>query len=91
MEVSSVGDLPTLVTAEWCPFTLTAKDLWMEAARGIGLTLRVVDAESEDGAQVMVAANVAGVPCLLAAPDRLFYGVQISPAEMKSFLQTSVS
>ena len=54
MEAGSVGDLPTLVTAEWCPFTLTAKDLWMEAARGVGLTLRVVDAESEEGVEVMV-------------------------------------
>ncbi len=63
----------------------------MEATRAIGLSLRVVDAGSEEGAQVMAAASVAGVPCLVAAPDRLFYETQFSRSEAKTFLQTSVS
>ena len=55
----------------------------------MGVTLRVVDAESEAGAQVMAAANVAGVPCCVAAPDRKLYGVYLSPEEAKAFLQAS--
>lgn len=90
MEASSIGSLPALVTAEWCPFTLTAVNLWMEAAQSVGLTLRVVDAESEEGEEVIFAANVAGVPCLVATPERLFYGLRFSPSEAKSFLQSAV-
>jgi hypothetical protein len=66
---------------------LTAVELWNEAARAVGVTLRVVDAESEAGAQVMAAANVAGVPCCVATPDRKFYGVYLSPEEATAFLQ----
>lgn len=62
-------------------------ELWNEAARAVGVTLRVVDAESEAGAQVMAAANVAGVPCCVGAPDRKFYGVYLSPEEATAFLQ----
>lgn len=83
-----VIDYPTLVTANWCPFTLTAKSFWNEAAIDAGLTLKVVDAETEEGAQIIVSAGVAGVPCLVAAPDRLLYGLQCSPSEAISFLQS---
>ena len=83
----SIGNLPVLVTANWCPFTLTATNAWMEAARAVGLMLRVLDAESEEGEQVMMAARVPGVPCLVAAPDRLFVGTQFSPSEAEAFLQ----
>ena len=76
-----------LVTASWCPFTLTATNAWMEAARAVGLGLRVLDAESEQGEQVMMAARVPGVPCLVAALDRLFVGAQFGPAEAEAFLQ----
>jgi hypothetical protein len=85
----AIGSLPTLVTAGFWPFTLTAVELWNEVARAVGVTLRVVDAESEAGAQVMAAANVAGVPCCVAAPDRKLYGVYLLPEEAKAFLQAS--
>jgi len=62
-------------------------ELWDKTARTVGLSLRVVDVESEEGEQVIAAANVAGVPCLIAAPDRKFHGIQISPDEAKSLLQ----
>ncbi|MGR3221414.1 MAG: hypothetical protein ACUZ8H_16580 [Candidatus Anammoxibacter sp.] len=85
--VGSTNDLPTLVVASWCPFTLPATELWKNAATAVGLTLKVVDAESEEGEQVMAGANVAGVPCLVAAQDRKYYGTQISEDEAKSFLK----
>lgn len=88
MVAGSLGRVPVLVTAVWCPFIPTATTLWREAARVVGQTLRTVDGETEEGAQVIVAAGVAGVPCLVAAPDRLFYGIQFSASEAESILRT---
>ena len=85
--VGSVDGLPTLVVAPWCPFTLPATELWKKAATAVGLTLKVVDAESEEGEQVMAGAGVAGVPCLVAAQDRKYYGIQIPEDEAKSFIK----
>ena len=83
-----MGSLPTLVTADWCPFTMTAISLWKEAATACGQALRVVVAGSEEGEQVIAAANVAGVPCCVSDSDRKFYGIQLSPSEAESFLQS---
>jgi hypothetical protein len=91
IEKSSVGTLPTLVTANWCPFTLTGEDFWMEATQAVGSPLRVLDAESDEGKSLMGTVNVAGVPCLIAAPERLFYGINLSLDESKSFLTTKAS
>lgn len=86
--VGSIESFPTLVLGDWCPFTLTATDLWKEAANAVGLSLEIVQAKSEEGEKVMVEADVAGVPCLVTAPDRKFYGIHISPSNAKSFLKT---
>jgi hypothetical protein len=67
-----------------------AESLWSEAARAVGRTLRVVDAEGDAGGRVMVAADVAAVPCLVAARDRVCYGIHHSPAEAEAFLQESL-
>jgi len=91
IEKSSVGTLPTLVTANWCPFTLTAENFWMEATQAVGSHLRVLDAESDEGKSLIGTVNVAGVPCLVAAPERLFYGINLSLDEAKSFLTTKAS
>ena len=86
MKKSSIGTLPILVKADWCPFTLTAENFWIEATQAVGLTLRVLDAESDEGKSIIGNVNVAGVPCLVAAPERLFYGLNINMDEAQSFL-----
>jgi hypothetical protein len=88
IEKSSVGMLPTLVTADWCPFTLTAEKFWMEATQAVGSPLKVLYAEGDEGKSLIGTVNVAGVPCLVAAPERLFYGINLSLDEAKSFLTT---
>jgi hypothetical protein len=80
--------LPTLVTANWCPFTLAAEKFWREATQAVGLPLRVLDAESNEGKSFMGTVKVAGVPCLVAAPERLSYGLNLSLDEAKIFLTT---
>jgi hypothetical protein len=91
IETPTIVDFPLLVTANWCPFTSTAKDFWYEAAQAAGITLTIVDAEDEDGTQVMVSASVAGVPCLMVAQDRLFYGLRYNASEASSLLHSLVS
>lgn len=86
IESRTIVDFPLLVTANWCPFTSSANDFWNEVAQTVGTTLTTVDAESEDGLQVMVSASVAGVPCLIVAPDRLFYGLGYNASEAMSLL-----
>ncbi|MGR3178473.1 MAG: hypothetical protein ACUZ8E_10495 [Candidatus Anammoxibacter sp.] len=83
----SIDSLPTLVVASWCPFTLPATEFWNKVANAVGLTLKVIDAESEEGEQLISGANVAGVPCLVADQDRKHYGMQISEDDAKSFLK----
>ncbi len=77
-----LGALPTLVTAPWCPFTLPARQLWEQAARDADRELRLLDIETDEGARL----GVAGVPCLVAAPDRLVYGTQLSAKEATDVL-----
>lgn len=91
MASSPIEGLPILVTADWCPYTLTAKNFWNEAAGSAGVDVKVVDAESEEGKQVIVTAKVAGVPCLVIKQDHLIYGLQWSASEAKSFLQSYFS
>jgi hypothetical protein len=88
MGKGSIGTLPILITADWCPFTLTAENFWTKAAQSVGLTLRVLNAESDEGKRIMSTVNVTGVPCLIAAPERLFYGMNINFDEATSFLNT---
>jgi len=82
-----LGGLPALVTAGWCPFSPNAVALWGDAARELDIDLRVVDAATTAGEQLIASANVAGVPCLVAAPDRLAHGLQHSPADARAFLR----
>jgi len=63
----------------------------MEATQAVGSPLRVLDAESDEGKSLIGTVNVAGVPCLVAAPERLFYGLNLSLDEAKSFLTTKAS
>ena len=84
-----LGSLPALITARWCPFTVPADNFWRTAARRAGVTLRILDAESEEGSQVMVAAGVAGVPCALISPEQKRYGMELTPAEAEAFLRNT--
>jgi hypothetical protein len=86
IETHTIVDFPLLVTASWCPFTSTANDFWNETAQAVGTTLTTVDAESEDGIQVMASASVAGVPCLIVTTDRRFYGLGYNASEAMSLL-----
>jgi hypothetical protein len=88
-ETASLGELPALVTADWCPFTIPASGFWRQAARRAGVPLRVLDAESEEGAGNMDAVGAAGVPCTIAAPDRVLYGYQYTPLQAQEFLAGS--
>jgi hypothetical protein len=90
-EVEPIQIYPVLLTAEWCPFTLAAASFWNIAASAVGLKLRVLDAETREAAKVMVSAGIAGVPCLVASPGRLRYGLGLGLADAISFLQPSVS
>ena len=81
-----LGALPSLVSAPWCPFTLPARQLWEQAARDAGRELRRLDIETDEGARLAVAVGVAGVPCLVAAPDRLVYGIQLGAKEAADVL-----
>jgi glutaredoxin len=87
IEPNTIVDFPLLVSANWCPFTSAAKDFWNEAAQAFGTTLTTVDAQSEEGAQVIISAGIAGVPCLVVAPDRLFYGLWYDASDAKSLLK----
>jgi hypothetical protein len=89
--VALLAGLPTLVTANWCPFTVTAANFWREVTQAVGLTLSVVDIQSQTGEQVANVANVSGVPCLVAAPEQKMYGLHVSPAEAKAFLQAAIA
>jgi hypothetical protein len=82
---------PALVTADWCPYTLPAIRFWEEAANSSGLSLNVAHAHSEQGKNILGNMNVAGVPCLIANPKALFYGLQITYTEAVTFLKESVS
>jgi glutaredoxin len=86
-----IESFPILVTATWCPYTLPAKNFWNKAAESVGLDLKVVDAESEEGSQVISSVKVAGVPCLVIEPDHLIYGIQWSASEAESFLQSYIA
>lgn len=86
MAGGSPDRFPILITAKWCPFTVPARSFWQNAARKVGVELTIVDAESEEGGRIMAGSSVAGVPCLLLAPDRSFYGLEISDQEAKSLL-----
>jgi hypothetical protein len=89
IEKSSIGTMPILITADWCPFTLAADNFWTTAAQSAGLTLGTFFADSDEGKRMMSTFKVAGIPCLIAAPGRLFYGLNISRDEATSFLNTA--
>lgn len=78
---------PTLVTAKWCPYTIPAIRLWEEAAAFIELPLKVYYAGTVDGDEIIATANVAGVPCLIANPQKVYYGLDINLSEARSFLK----
>jgi hypothetical protein len=82
---------PILVTAKWCPYTLTAIKFWEEAASSVGLPLRVFYAGIEDGDKIVAASHVAGVPCLIANPKTLHYGLNMNLFEAGSFLKETVT
>ena len=82
---------PILVTAKWCPYTLPAIRFWEEAAAYVGVPLRVFYAGIEDGDKIVATANIAGVPCLIANPKTLHYGLDINLYEAVSFLKKSVT
>lgn len=81
-----MGPLPALVTAAWCPFTLTAENFWRDAARATGVTMRVVNADTEEGRRIIAAADVAGVPCAINPAGAKRYGLQLTPEEAARFL-----
>jgi hypothetical protein len=81
---------PILVTAKWCPYTLTAKNFWEKAATTAGAGITVVDAESDEGRNIILAKKVAGVPCLIKAPGSMVYGLQLSWEEALSNLRELV-
>ena len=66
---------------------MAATSFWKDASTTAGQTLRIVDADTEEGTKLIASVGIAGVPCLVAALDRLYYGVQISDNEAKDFLQ----
>jgi len=82
---------PILVTAKWCPYTVPSIRLWEEAASSVGLSLRVFYAGFEDGDKIVATANVAGVPCLVANPKTLYYGLNINLSEAVIFLKKAVT
>ncbi len=77
---------PVLIMHDWCPFTSPATSLWQNAAAAAERSLRIVFADTAEGAAVIKALDVRGVPCVAAAPDRLHYGMA-SPEEAVSFLK----
>ena len=81
---------PTLITTRWCIFHDRAIKFWEDVADELNVNLRIVDVAAREGERTLLATNAGGVPCLLAAPERLFYGINISFSEAKSFLQSSL-
>jgi hypothetical protein len=82
----TVAHFPTLIIGPWCPFTLQASPFWHEVANRCGIALREVGVESDEGPSIIQAAGVAGVPCIIAAPGRHYYGYQVSPSKAAAFL-----
>jgi hypothetical protein len=80
-----LGDLPVLVTAEWCLYTVPVARSWQEVAGALGVRLRILDAESDDGGRFMDAAEVAGVPCTVGGPGRLIYGFPPAALDARRF------
>jgi len=78
---------PILVTANWCPYTVTAKKYWETAAESAGVRITTVDAESDEGSNIMLAEKVAGVPCLITAPGSMVYGLHLSWEKTLSILR----
>jgi len=89
-KISSAATIsyPTLVTASWCPFTSPAVSFWEKAVNSAGLSLNVIYADREEAAKTLGYINIAGVPCLIADPKALFYGLQITHTEAVSFLES---
>jgi len=83
------GDVyyPTLLTGDWCPFSLTAKSFWEDIADETGIDLKIVDVESDEGARLKALAHVTGVPSLLVSSDTVVYGVQVGRQEAKRLFQ----
>ncbi len=78
---------PVLVTHQWCPFTDPIVKLWLEAGAQSNRTLRLVQAESEEGTSVIETYDVRGVPCMLPSADRRVYGM-LPLEEATEILQT---
>jgi hypothetical protein len=92
VEIPKIGSdatisYPSLVTADWCPFTIPAIGFWKKAAHSVGLSLNILYVDSEQGAKALGHMIVAGVPCLIANPKALFYGLQTTSTEAISFLK----
>ncbi len=66
---------------------MAATSFWKDASTAVGLTLQIVDAETEEGTKLIASAGIAGVPCLVADLDRSYHGLQISDDKAKVFLQ----
>jgi len=79
---------PTLLSGDWCPFSLTASSFWGEIAEEVGVDLRIVSVESDEGAQLKASFHATGVPCLIAAPNVTVYGVQQNRHDAKKLLQS---
>jgi hypothetical protein len=81
---------PVLVTAKWCPYTITSIRFWEEAADFVGLPLRVFYAGTIEGEEIIATTNTAGVPCLIANTKTLYYGLDMNSSEARSFLKKTV-
>lgn len=88
IHVSDGIHYPTLLTGEWCPFSLTATSFWSEIAEEVGVDLVIVSIESDEGARLKASIHATGVPCLIVAPDVTVYGVQHNRHEAKKLLQS---
>lgn len=71
----------------WCPFTTPAETLWRKAASANGQSLRVLFADTPDGASVISALKVQGVPCLVKNASELHYGLA-SPENAAAVLES---
>lgn len=71
----------------WCPFTSPAETLWQEAASANGRSLRVVFADTPEGASVISTLKVRGVPCLVKSASELNYGLA-SPEDAAAVLES---
>lgn len=69
---------------------MTASSFWGEIAEEIGVDLKIINIESDEGARLKSQIRASGVPCLVVSPNILVYGIQTNYEKSVELMQSLV-